>query len=161
MHTLTLLRHAKSSWDDPGADDHDRPLNARGRKAARKMAERLKASGYRPDLVIVSSARRTQETAEALQEIYGGTLVLQTEPSLYEAPAAAYADVIRRVGEEVEALMLVGHNPTAEHLAEILCGTYRRMPTAAYFRVEVPGEWRDFSLRAFKEVAYDFPKSDR
>jgi len=156
MRTLTLMRHAKSSWDDPAQADHDRPLSGRGEKAAKLMAKRLEASGYRPDLVIVSSARRTQQTAEALQAAYNGSLTLQTEPHLYESGPEAYADVIRGVDDGIAHLMLIGHNPTAEWMAETLCGTYRRI-----FRVEVPGEWRDFFLGAFKELAYDFPKSDR
>ena len=72
MRTLTLMRHAKSSWDDPAVGDHDRPLNGRGKKAAKVMAERLKSSGYKPDLVVVSSALRARETAEALRYVSEG-----------------------------------------------------------------------------------------
>jgi phosphohistidine phosphatase len=161
MRTLTVMRHAKSSWEDPGQDDRDRPLNARGEKTAKLMAKRLKADGYRPDLVIVSSARRTQQTAEALQAVFGGALTLQTEPRLYEAGSEVYADVVRGVGDGVVHLMLIGHNPTAEWMAETLCGEYRRMPTGAYFRVEIPQAWQAFRLQTFNLIAYDYPKSDK
>ena len=161
MRTLTLMRHAKSSWDDAALSDHDRPLNGRGKKAAKTMAERLKKSGYRPDLVIVSSALRTQETAEALQKRFGGKLTVRVEPKLYEAGAEAYADVIRGVDDGVKHLMLIGHNPTIEWMAETLCGQYRQMPTAAYLRVRIPASWADFRFEILNVLDYDFPKSDK
>lgn len=161
MRTLTLMRHAKSSWDDPLLDDHDRPLNARGEKAARTMAKRLKAQGYEPDLVIVSSARRAQQTAEALQAPYHDTLKIRTEPRLYEAAVEDYVDVIREVGDEVKHLMLIGHNPTIEAMAAQLSGRERRMPTAAYLRVEIPVSWNTYQTAPFKELDFDYPKSER
>ena len=161
MRTLTLMRHAKSSWDDPAVGDHDRPLNGRGKKAAKVMAERLKSSGYKPDLVVVSSALRARETAEALQKHYHDQLNVRIEPKLYEAGAEVYTDVIRGVGKEVKHLMLIGHNPTIEWIAEALCGSYKRMPTAAYLRVKIPFSWSDFKLKTLDVLDYDFPKSDK
>jgi len=161
MRTLTLMRHAKSSWDDPALDDHDRPLNARGEKAAKTMAKRLKAQGYKPDLVIVSSARRAQQTAEALQARYHDTLQIRTEPRLYNAAEDVYAEVISEVGDEVEHLMLIGHNPTTEQMAARLGGRERHMPTAAYLRVEIPVAWKAFRPERFKALDFDYPKSDR
>ena len=161
MRTLTLMRHAKSSWEDPALSDHDRPLNGRGKKAAKLMAERLKVSGYRPDLVVVSSALRAQETVKALQKRYDGKLNVVPEPRLYEAGIEVYVDVIRRVDKGVRDLMLVAHNPTIEWFAEALAGSYIRMPTGAYFRVEVPVSWAEFKLKTLNVLDYDFPKSDR
>jgi len=161
MHTLTLMRHAKSSWDEPSLSDHERPLNERGRKAAKAMAERLKESGYRPDLVIVSSAQRTRETADALQKRYKGKLEIRTEAALYEAAAQAYAEVIRHVTEDVKALMIIGHNPTIEWIAEALGGQEFRMPTASYIRLQIPHAWHDFAFEPLKVLDYDFPKSGR
>ena len=66
MRQLLLLRHAKSSWDDPGLSDHARPLNARGRRAAAAIAGAMRELRLSPDLVLVSSARRTLQTLEAL-----------------------------------------------------------------------------------------------
>jgi phosphohistidine phosphatase len=160
MHTLTLMRHAKSSWDDPALSDHDRPLNARGNAAADTMAARLKDSGYRPDLLIASSALRAQETAKAIQKAYAG-LALRTEPLLYEAPPSVYADVIRRLPEHVNDVMIVGHNPAMEWMAEALSGGFLKVPTAAYLRVGIPGKWEAFHFEPFERLAYDFPKSDR
>jgi len=161
MRTLTLMRHAKSSWDDAAIADHERPLNERGKKAAKTMAKRLKHSGYAPDLVIVSSAVRAQQTAKALQTAYDDALKLRTEPTLYEAPEDAYAEVIRHVDDGVKDLLIIGHNPTIEWIAAQLCSTPHRMPTAAYVRVEIPCHWRDFRFETFKELDYDYPKSGR
>jgi len=161
MHTLTLMRHAKSSWDDTALGDHERSLNERGRKAAKTMAGRLKESGYRPDLVIVSSAQRARETADVLQKRYKGKLEIHTEAALYEAAAQAYAEVIRHVDEDVKALMIIGNNPTIEWIAERLGGHEILMPTAAYIRVEIPHAWREFTFEPAKVLDYDFPKSGR
>lgn len=159
MRTLTLMRHAKSSWDDASLIDHDRPLNKRGEKAAKTMAKRLKASGYLPDLVIVSSALRAQQTAQALQGVYGGQLRLMTEPALYEAALSDYETVIRRVDESITHLMMIGHNPTMERLASELSGRDVMMPTAAYIRFEINRAWCDFRLGRYAMTDYDFPKS--
>lgn len=161
MRTLTLMRHAKSSWDDPQLGDHDRPLNARGEKAALTMAKRLKKRGYRPDLVIVSSALRAQQTAARLQTVYNGELRVKTEPLLYEASPEIYLTTIRSVAERTRHLMIIGHNPTIEWLAADLGGRERRMPTAAYIRLEIPSAWERFTLDVYNTVDYDFPKSDR
>jgi phosphohistidine phosphatase len=161
MKTLLLMRHAKSSWDDPALSDHDRPLNSRGLKAAKTMAKRLIDSGYKPDLVLVSSALRTQQTAEALQEGYRGTLNLHTESRLYEASAGEYADVIRRVAENVKHLMLIGHNPTVEWMAKALSGRYSTMPTGAYLHLEIPFSWHEFRYETVNIIDYDYPKSGR
>lgn len=159
MRTLTLMRHAKSSWDDMTLADHERPLNRRGEKAAVLMAKRLREEGYLPDLVLISSARRTQQTAEALQNVYGGHLQLVTEPMLYEASPADYRLVIRRVDDAVSHLMMIGHNPTIEQMASMLSGREVTMPTAAYIRFEIPTPWREFTMTRYSETAYDFPKS--
>jgi phosphohistidine phosphatase len=161
MRTLTLMRHAKSSWDDIALADHKRPLNRRGEKAAVLMAKRLKEEGYVPDLVLVSSARRTQQTAETMQNIYGGHLQLVTEPILYEASPADYMSVIRRVDDTVSHLMMIGHNPTIEQMASMLSDRDVRMPTAAYIRFEIPTPWREFTITRYNETDYDFPKSRR
>lgn len=161
MRTLTLMRHAKSSWDDLQLGDHERPLNERGEKAALTMATRLKEQGYRPDLVIVSSALRTQQTAARLQTVYNGELRVKTEPLLYEASPEIYLATIRSVADGVEHLMIIGHNPTIEWLAAGLGGRERRMPTAAYIRFEIPGAWEEFTLDVCTTIDYDFPKSDR
>ncbi|HEX8622182.1 MAG TPA: histidine phosphatase family protein [Allosphingosinicella sp.] len=116
MKTLTLLRHAKSGWDDPIARDFDRPLNPRGRRAAHTVGAEMKAQGLAFDLVLASPARRVVET---LEEVAGccGELAPRYDERLYLASAATLLDIVRHAPEGVGRLLLVGHNPGMEELA--------------------------------------------
>jgi phosphohistidine phosphatase len=107
---LFVLRHAKSSWDDPGLDDHERPLAPRGRRAVKVLGEHLRRDGIRPALVLCSSSRRTRETLEGVSP--GGKTLI--EPELYDATAQDVIDRLRRVPEDVESVMVIGHNPTVQ-----------------------------------------------
>lgn len=157
--TLTLMRHAKSSWKDDTLHDHDRPLNRRGEKAAQTMACRLRDRGYLPDLILVSSARRTQLTAQALFECYDEKLPYRSTEALYEASVADIMTVIRGVDASCGALMLIGHNPATQMLADTLAGSDYAMPTAAYIRFEITQPWDAFDLHPCRVLEYDFPKS--
>ncbi|WP_149540975.1 SixA phosphatase family protein [Siccirubricoccus phaeus] len=121
MRQLLLLRHAKSSWDDPGLPDHARPLNARGRRAAAAMAQAMRDLGLAPDIVLVSSARRTLQTLEALTPFEGGALVEPME-SLYLAPWPQLLEAIRAAAPTARSLLLIGHNPGLHELALALAG---------------------------------------
>jgi len=157
--TLTLMRHAKSSWKDDALHDHDRPLNRRGEKAAWTMACRLRQRGYVPDLMLVSSAARTQLTAEALLKCYDKKLEHRTSNALYEASVADIISVIRSVDASCGALMLIGHNPGTQMLTDTLATKHYDMPTAAYIRFEVMQPWNAFDLHPCSVLDYDFPKS--
>jgi phosphohistidine phosphatase len=109
---LYVLRHAKSSWDEPGLDDHDRALAPRGRDAARAMAAHVRAQGIRPELVICSSARRARETLDGVDPA-GQRLI---EPEVYSASATDLLQRLRRVAEATESVMVIGHNPTLQML---------------------------------------------
>ena len=91
LRQLLLMRHAKSSWDDPRLSDHARPLNARGRQAAAAMRQAMRELGLAPDVVLVSSARRTLQTLEAL-EPWDDTPLIEPMDALYLASRAAIAD---------------------------------------------------------------------
>ncbi|GAA0572589.1 histidine phosphatase family protein [Craurococcus roseus] len=121
MRQLLLLRHAKSSWDDPGLSDHARPLNARGRRAASAMAGAMRDLGLQPDLVLVSSARRTLQTLEALTPFEDNALV-EPMDALYLASASQLMDAVRKTPETVRSLLLIGHNPGLHELAVALAG---------------------------------------
>lgn len=121
MRQLLLLRHAKSSWDDPRLSDHARPLNARGRRAAVAMGGAMRELGLAPDIVLVSSARRTLQTLEALAPMEGSPLV-EPMDDLYLATWPSLLDVLRGVRETVRSLLLVGHNPGLHELAMALAG---------------------------------------
>jgi phosphohistidine phosphatase len=153
MRQLLLLRHAKSSWDDPKLPDRDRPLNARGRRAAAAMRTAMRDLGLTPDLVLVSPARRTLETLEAL-EPWDETPLIEPLESLYLGSASQLLSVMHGVGEVVRSVLLIGHNPGLHELAQMLAGApqnapapdaARRMvegfPTAALAEFVVPGAW--------------------
>lgn len=120
MKRLILFRHAKSAYPD-GIDDQERPLDDRGRRDAPVMGAYLAREGLLPDLVLVSSAVRTQETF-ALAGPPLGAVATRTEPRIYEAPAERLLGVVRETPDAVRTLMLVGHNPGMEDLATTLVG---------------------------------------
>jgi len=153
MHQLILLRHAKSSWDDPALPDRDRPLNGRGRRAAAAMRTAMRDLGLAPDVVLVSPARRTMETLAALEPWDDAPL---TEPMerLYLADAATLIDILQEVRDTVRAVLVIGHNPGLHDLALSLIGTEaspprdraraelaRGFPTGALAELTVPGPW--------------------
>jgi phosphohistidine phosphatase len=140
VKTLLLLRHAKSSWDDPGLVDHDRPLAPRGVRAAEKVAEHLDRSGLRPDLVLCSSARRTRQTLEALEPILGDLVDVRIENGLYGASSHELLRRLHAVDAAVSTALVIGHNPGLEDLAvdlagdgepEALAELHTKFPTAA------------------------------
>jgi phosphohistidine phosphatase len=134
MKSLTLLRHAKSVWDDPVARDFDRPLNPRGRRAARAVGEAMKAAGLGFDLVLASPARRVIETLDEVAAAFG-PLDPVWEPRLYLAPVDTLLAIVRAAGDEVGRLMLVGHNPGLESLALRLT---RKSPLRSELELKYP-----------------------
>ena len=121
MKTLTLLRHAKSGWDDPVTRDFDRPLNRRGRRAARTVGAKMRKLGLAFDRVLASPARRVVETLEEVAETFG-PIEPEYEQRLYLATTETLIELLRATDESVERLLLVGHNPGMECLALALSG---------------------------------------
>ena len=122
MKILTLLRHAKSGWDDPALRDFDRPLNRRGRKAAQVIGRAMRAEHMGFDAVIASPAVRVVETIRDVEESYGGELAPVHDSELYLASPYVLLDHVRATDDEVERLLVVGHNPGLEQLAMLLAG---------------------------------------
>jgi phosphohistidine phosphatase len=122
MKILTLLRHAKSGWDNPGLRDFDRPLNRRGRKAAQAIGRAMRAEGMAFDAVLASPAVRVSETLKDLREAYSRDLDITEDQSLYLASPAVLLERIHEVDDGVERLLLVGHNPGLEQLTLLLAG---------------------------------------
>lgn len=122
MKTLTLLRHAKSSWKDPVARDFDRPLNKRGRKAARTIGREMRDQGLRFDQVIASPAVRVIETLDDVEDGYGDGLKPEYDRRIYLASPQTLLDIIHEVDDRTDALLIVGHNPGLESLALLLTG---------------------------------------
>lgn len=113
---LTLLRHAKSGWDDPVARDFDRPLNARGKRAALRIGEYLREHDLHYDLVLASPAARVVETIERLAEAIGETIAPAWDKRIYLASAVSLLDVIQEADDRYDSLLMVGHNPGLEDL---------------------------------------------
>lgn len=123
MRQLLLLRHAKSSWDDPQLSDHARPINMRGRQAAASMAAEIKRLGLLPDIVLVSSARRTLQTLAALDP-WPTPPRIEPMDALYLASKNDLLEVLRGVSPAANSLLLVGHNPGLHELALMLAGAH-------------------------------------
>jgi phosphohistidine phosphatase len=150
MHQLLLLRHAKSSWHDNKLADRDRPLNERGQRAAAAMRQAMHDLGLAPDLVLVSPARRTLETLDAL-EPWDDTPLLEQLEALYLATPAQMLGVLHDVPETVRSVLLIGHNPGMHDLAQALAAgaaptdSARRLangyPTGALAEFAVAGPW--------------------
>jgi phosphohistidine phosphatase len=153
MTILTVLRHAKSSWDKAGVDDFDRPLNDRGRKAARRVGHELKHRKIRFDHVIASPALRVRETLEELNDGYGKDLSVAFDEQLYGATVETLLNVVRTLPENIHAPLLVGHNPGLHEMLLALtrddgAGLRRRivakLPTAAVAVVSLPApRWEE------------------
>jgi len=116
MKTLTVLRHAKSGSDDPFLRDFDRPLNAKGQRAAQVVGRNLKALDARFDRVVASPALRVVETLDHVARGYGSALSPAWDRRLYLASAPSLLDVIREQADAVGHLLIVGHNPGLEEL---------------------------------------------
>ena len=158
MKELFLLRHAKSSWADPGMSDTERPLNKRGRRGAAVMAGYLAAEGLRPALILCSPARRTRETLGFISEALGSGIPVHIEPELYLADPATVLERLRRVPDTAGSVLVIGHNPGLHELAVELSGAAggrasagaqrlkQKFPTAALARFRLKLErWRDLS----------------
>ena len=164
MPTLYLLRHAKSSWDEPGLADHERPLAARGRRDGKRIAEHLRGEGIEPELVLCSSAERTRETLELVRPALGAATVL-VEDELYGASSDRLLARIRQVPEEVASVLVIGHNPGLEELALELASSGDELerlevkfPTAALATLELAGGWGRAAPGGATLTAYVVPK---
>jgi phosphohistidine phosphatase len=122
MRSLTLLRHAKSSWDDESLDDFHRPLNDRGRRAAKAMGKHLVAKGAQFDLVLASPAQRVVETLQGLAEGGWEAGPVQFDPAIYHAATRDLLEMVRSAPDSVQRLLLIGHNPVIAFLALQLSG---------------------------------------
>ena len=120
MLRLLLLRHAKAA-SPSGILDLDRPLAKRGQEAALVMGDYLKRERLEPDLALVSSARRTQETWERVQPILG-EIAMRPDGRIYEASVGRLLEVVREVEPEMRTVLVIGHNPGFEELAKLLIG---------------------------------------
>jgi phosphohistidine phosphatase len=151
LKTLTLLRHAKSGWDAPALRDFDRPLSARGHKAARAMGREMRRLGLGFDLILASPALRVIETLRELAQGFGAAVATEAEPRIYLASAETLLELVRAADDGAGRLLLAGHNPGMEQLVLLLArdGEARdavaaKYPTGALAEIELDvARWRD------------------
>lgn len=166
MRTLYLLRHAKSSWDDPSLADHDRPLAARGVRATPYVADYMGDAGIVPDVVLCSSARRARETLDLLGDAVPGTCEVRVDDELYTATADALLERLRALPRSTHRVMLIGHNPALHQLALLLARSgerlnriTRKFPTAALATLDAPLEdWSDLAAGCAQLTDFVRPK---
>lgn len=121
MKRLTLMRHGNAEWKDPAIPDFDRTLNRRGNSEAEVMSRRLSELGLVPTLLMVSPARRAQQTAEiVVRELGIPPRHLRSEESLYLAEAEDILRVVKGTGPRIPHLMIIGHNPGLSEVARLL-----------------------------------------
>lgn len=167
MRTLTLLRHAKSSWDDPVQRDFDRPLNQKGWRAARTVGEHLKREGASFDHVVASPAARVTETLDGVWEGYGQTLKPVWDRRIYLASCMTLLDVVHDTPADAQSLLLVGHNPGLEDLVLLLTpdegdrlrdSLEDKFPTASVAVMEIDAAWRDLAARGARLARFTRPR---
>ena len=162
MKTLTLVRHAKSSWKDSSLSDRDRPLSKRGKRDAPEMGRRLAAAGIRPSLIVSSPAVRAWSTAKIIADEIGYPReFLQRDSALYLASVNGILDVIVSQDAGFNNLMLVGHNPGFTDFAnDLVPGLTYNMPTAGVVSVELDtDDWSLYDKPDVELLLHDFPKN--
>ena len=147
---LIVMRHAKSSWKSPAADDHDRPLNGRGRRDAPLVAARLLELGWAPTHILSSDARRTVETTEGMQPTWTTPPTVHYLREFYHAGPEEVIPELQRLPGAAPRVMVVGHNPGWEELVEWLSGDSVVMKTASAALLSAPiDDWSQLSRGSF------------
>ncbi len=163
MKTLVIVRHAKSSWNDPGLSDHDRPLNKRGLQDAPFMGTRLAKWGPPVDRVISSSAVRALATAEMITHEMGLAWdEIQIEEALYHATEEEVLDLIWEQDDYLDGLMLFGHNPGLTYLVNDLSDLdLDNLPTCGVVILQFDVKsWVQIGEDLAVKADFDFPKKD-
>ncbi|MEO1257878.1 MAG: histidine phosphatase family protein [Bacteroidota bacterium] len=161
MKTVYLVRHAKSSWDYSSLRDEERPLNDRGLRDAPFMAKMLRKKGVEPDALISSPAVRALTTAiffKIEMGVEGEDIIIRDE--IYESMSSTIVNLIQKLPEDFQTIMLFGHNPTFTSVANIFTENYiPNMPTCSIVRIDaqVPN-WLEFNDATAKVTEFHFPK---
>jgi phosphohistidine phosphatase len=165
---LLLLRHAKSSWDDPGLADHERPLAPRGERACGLLADHFREIGLAPDLVLCSSAERAVRTLEGVREGLPPNTEVEIDGGIYGAGPSILLRRLRGLDDEIGSAMLVGHNPAIEELALGLAGEggdaeargrmESKYPTGGVASLGFDDAWRDLDWGGARLESFVVPK---
>jgi len=163
VKSLTLLRHAKSSWTDQGLADSERPLSKRGLRDAPGMGERLVQRGLKPDLILSSPATRAHQTAEYIAAGFESSgIEIRLEPSIYLASPGQLLKTLSNVSDAIDTLVLIGHNPGLTQLANMMLSdlALSNLPTAGAVAIDCDMEsWRNIESERFSLRFYDYPKN--
>ncbi|NPV56273.1 MAG: histidine phosphatase family protein [Anaerolineae bacterium] len=144
MKNLLVMRHAKSSWKDNKLADKDRPLNKRGKKDAPMMGKHIRARELLPQLILCSSAERARATAKAVVDKSEYTGEVRYLDDLYLAELDCILEVLHDLPEDLDRVMVIGHNPGLESLVQILSHQVDSLPTAAIAYLAIPiDSWKD------------------
>ena len=163
MKTLTLVRHAKSSWSNPSLSDRDRPLNKRGERDAPVMGQRIAKAGIRPSLILSSPANRAWTTAKVVAAQINYPLeFLQMEKNLYLASVNEMLDVLVQQDTGFNSIMLFGHNPGFTSFANYLVpGLTNNVPTAGVVSVNIDtDDWSLYDLPPTELAYHSWPKKE-
>ena len=164
MKTLYLVRHAKSSWDDPYLDDFERPLNDRGKNDAPRMGKRLKEREIHPNLMLSSPAKRALSTARRMAKIFGYPKeAIRTDKKMYHASEEGILSVIKNLNDKHDSVMVFGHNPGLTEFANALSDADEvtaNIPTCGIvaFLLAI-NSWKELSWKNGKLLFFDYPKS--
>lgn len=162
MKTLLIIRHAKSSWDNTGINDFDRPLNDRGKRDAPAMAQRLIRAGVKIDSFVSSPAKRARTTAEVfIKEFNVKGTALQLIPELYHAQVQNFKDVVKGLDPSYDTVAIFSHNPGITAFANVLSSVrLDNMPTCSVFAVTAQvSHWNEFIQAGPTFWFFDYPKS--
>src|SRR4029078_10615591 len=158
---LLLVRHAKSSWDDPSLSDFERPLNERGKKDAPEMAKRLNSKKIRIDAFVSSRAKRARQTCKYFtKEFDPKKKNIVREPKLYEANEQSFYEVIEGFKDKWDSVAVFSHNPGITSFANSLTADgVDDMPTCSVFAVKVDTDtWKEFRNAKKEFLFFDYPK---
>ena len=169
MKMVLLLRHAKSAWSQPGLDDHERPLNRRGERAAEAMADHIVRNVPRPELILCSTTVRTRQTlAPLVHRLTVPAPPIALERGLYLASADVLLERLRAITEEVGTVLLIGHNEGIGELAENLAGSGRatdlyalrtKYPTGTLATLRAPAtRWSDLASHSAELLSFVRPR---
>ncbi|MBN1153788.1 histidine phosphatase family protein [candidate division KSB1 bacterium] len=160
MKRLILVRHAKSSWQNPDLEDIDRPLKKRGERDAPMMGQRLRSLQIKPDLLISSPAVRAMTTAQMIAEQIGYPVrKIATERSLYGSGWNEIMNTLTHTDDEFNEIMLFGHNPDFTTLASRLCAFSETIPTCGVVCIDLNvASWKHIEEGCGKLAFFDYPK---
>lgn len=164
MKNLLIIRHAKSSWDDPALADFDRPLNKRGKQDAPFMGGLLKDRGLRPERIVSSPAKRASKTAKLIAEAVGyPAQSIDFRQDLYLPDLPALIEIVRAFDDAWGRVFLVGHNPGLTELCNLLTGEQiANIPTSGIASIEFEvGSWSHLMAGAGRLAFFDYPKRHR